>query len=626
MWRIGCRIPDVSRATRIGGLFAILAFGGFAVSCQTTEPGADAPSLQRQTSVEDAAELGIGTKFRLETLVTLDGRSLDPEDLFRDRSAVVIVMTSTGCPLSRKYGPRLAAIEREYTAPGKNAAFVYVNTVEAETDQHMRDQIREYGFRGPYLPDRDRAVASAFGVRTTTEVFVLDRERRLIYRGAVDDQYGVGTSLPAPRNDYLRDALDATIAGTAEALAVKATFAPGCLVDVPRKRTATDLTYFGRAAHILADNCVRCHTAGSAAVAPFSLATYPDILGRVSMIEAVVRDGLMPPSHGRMTSDLGEIASPKQMSDRDRADLLEWLASDHALGDFAEGPAIPSADGEWAVGDGRPDYLFITPTLRLPADGPLVHKRAVMKLPVAKDEWVREIEFRPIKPDTVHHALVWILPQGTPAPADDVIPQGLELLGVYSPAQTIVRYPDGVARRLPAGCSLLVDLYALPMGREMMSSLRMAIALGQMPREEIRTLVLQSTSFRLDPGASSAAAEAQLRLEQDARVYSVFPNMRARGQSIRLEAAPGTGGGGTIRNILSAPDFDFRWQMRAVFATPQALQAGTVLTLRGVYDNSDANPNNPDPAAAVRAGPGAAEESLMVVLEVLAPVGEKPAN
>jgi mono/diheme cytochrome c family protein len=586
-------------------------------SCRTAEPPTDTPALQRQTSVNDAATLGIGEKFALPPLLALDGRTLEPAEVFRGRRAVAIVMTSTGCPLSRKYGPRLAAVEREYAAPGKDVAFVYVNTVEAETDQHMRDQAREYGFRGPYLPDRDRAVASTFGVRTTTEVFVLDRDSRLVYRGAVDDQYGVGTSRSAPSANYLRDALDAAIAGTADSLAVKATFAPGCLVDVPRKRVATNLTYFGSAAHILADNCVACHTQGG--VAPFSLATYPDILGRVSMIEAVVRDGLMPPSHGRVMSDLGEFASPRQMSDRERADLLAWLGSEHAMGSFAEGPAPIMAGAEWAVGGGRPDYLFITPTLRLPADGPLVHKRSVMRLPVERDEWVREFEFRPIKPDTVHHALVWILPRGVEPPADDAMPEGLELLGVFSPAQSIVRYPEGVARRLPEGCSLLVDLYAQPMGREMMSSLRMAIALGDTPREEVRSVVVQASDLHIQPGLRDQQFQAAFELKNETTVLSIFPNMRSRGRSLRL-AFRGGFADSAEPTLLDAPNFDFRWQLRFEFEVPRMMGPNTQLRLTGTFDNSAANPNNPNPAQTVHAGPGAADESLLAVLEALVPV------
>ena len=586
------------------------------VSCQSAERVTDTPVLQRQTSVEDAKGLGIGERFTLPALVTLDGRTVEAAELFEDRRAVVVAMTSTGCPLSRKYGPRLAGIEREYAAKG--VAFVYVNTVEAESEREMREQVREFGFAGPYLPDRDRAVASTFGVRTTTEVFVLDSDSRLVYRGAVDDQYGVGTSLPAPRGMYLRDALDATLAGRAGAPGVKATFAPGCLVDVPRKKAETSLTYFGSAAHILAANCVSCHRPGG--VAPFSLATYPDILGRVSMIEAVVRDELMPPSNGRVTSELGAFDSPRQMSDGDRADLLEWLGSEHALGSFAEGPRPPSAaSDEWRVGGargGRPDLLYMTPTLRLPADGPLVHKRSVMQLQIAEDGWVREIEFRPVKPDTVHHALVWILPEGVEPPAGDAPVEGLELLGVYSPAQTLVRYPEGVARRLPRGCSLLVDQYAQPMGREMMSSLRMAIGLGERPREEVKSVVVQDVDLEIASGGERETGRAEARPGRELRVLSVFPSMRARGTSMSVRTG-GAAGRQDARSLLEAPRYDYRWQMRYVFEEPVVVAPGQRVVVTGTFDNSAGNANNPDPSRTVRPGAGAGDESLMAVLEVL---------
>ncbi len=56
-------------------------------------------------------------------------------------------------------------------------------------------------------------MARALGPRATAEVFVLDAARTLVYRGAIDDQYAVGAALDAPRNTFLRDALDAVLAG-----------------------------------------------------------------------------------------------------------------------------------------------------------------------------------------------------------------------------------------------------------------------------------------------------------------------------------------------------------------------------------------------------------------------------
>ena len=65
------------------------------------------------------------------------------------------------------------------------------------------------------------------------------------------------------------------------------------------ERPPRALTYYGRIARILADKCVTCHRPGG--VAPFGLHTFESLRGRTSMIEAVVRDGLMPPWHGAST-------------------------------------------------------------------------------------------------------------------------------------------------------------------------------------------------------------------------------------------------------------------------------------------------------------------------------------
>ena len=84
-----------------------------------------------------------------------------------------------------------------------------------------------------------------------------------------------------------------------------------------------------------------------------------------------------------------------------------------------------------------------------------------------------------------------------------------------------------------------------------------------------------------------------------------FPHMHLRGVSFQYEA---TYPDGRTEILLSVPKWDMAWQHRYVCAEPLRLPAGTVLTATGVYDNSAANPNNPDPAAEVRAGPQTTDE------------------
>jgi len=53
-------------------------------------------------------------------------------------------------------------------------------------------------------------VARAYGALRTPHVFLLDREGVLRYRGAIDDNY---EDPAAVKHHYLRDALDAVLAG-----------------------------------------------------------------------------------------------------------------------------------------------------------------------------------------------------------------------------------------------------------------------------------------------------------------------------------------------------------------------------------------------------------------------------
>jgi len=625
-------------------LLSAAAAAALAASCVSVTPETPAAAssdidgppgwgdtMQRHSIIEDAEALGVGRRVSVPPTTLLDGGDFSLEALLRGKQAAVLVMTSTACPISSKYAPRLAAIETEYARKG--VAFAYVNTVAAETTDQMRQQIRDYAYKGAYLPDRNAAVAGALAARTTTEVFVIDPGGTLTYRGAVDDQYGIGTSLDAPRRLFLRDALDATLAGARPKVA--ATYPPGCLLDradTP-KEPANNLTYFGRISRIIQTNCVSCHR--PLGQAPFSLAGFQSIPGRASMIEAVVRDGIMPPSHNTpgATTKGGPWVDDHCLTPAEREDLLTWLRSDRPMGGFSDAPSPPEFPQGWAIG--TPDLPVTAGPLRLPVDGPLQYGRFLVPTNTTEDQWLSAIEFRPMRSDAVHHALVWMIPPGAvippvgePVPGADGDGHGLEFLGAYSLGQGLIRYDEGTVRRLPAGTVLLVDLYARPMGKEMFTSLRVGMRFAKTPpRREVRSIVVQASSITLEPGAAAVRSSATVKLAHDASVLSITPYMKLRGRSLALSIrAPGARGDDPAgsRLLLDAPRYDPRWQIRYEYAEPQFFPAGASLVLRGVHDNSEANRNNPDPAAVVHAGPGAGAEAMLVAVETLTPV--KPAT
>ncbi|OWY71840.1 hypothetical protein B7486_09270 [cyanobacterium TDX16] len=586
----------------VGAVAAVLAFHPRALAQEDV-------ALRRQSAVEDAATLGIGRVVPDLQIEPLKGDATTFSKLLSGRKGLVICMTSTDCPLAVRYSPRLAGIEDEYAKRG--IAFVYVNCVDAESAKGMVDAVREQGFDGPYVADRRHDIQHALFARTTTEVFVLDAARVLVYRGAIDDQFGVGRALDRVRHAYLRDALDAVL--KKQRPGVSASWPPGCVLDPAptTTRPASDFTYYGDIAHILVKNCVGCHRRGG--VAPFSLETLASVKGRFSMIEAVVRDRLMPPGHVLSTN--GKHQSPwvddPMLNDTDRDALLAWLGSDRPAGNRTESPKIPALSQTWAIGE--PDVLLTTPPLELPEYGPLQGARFVIPTDIEKDEWISAVEFRPIERDSVHHALVWIMSPGDRLPAKSELPVHLELLGLFSPADGMIRYPSEVGRRLPGGSLLVVDMYASPMGRTKGSRLRVAMRFAAAPpRREVRSLIVSDASPRIAPGAS-VDHRVEHPLTSAVSIRAVMPYMRARGRSMEIEAATPEG---EVSRILGIERYDFRWPIRYERASPLTLAKGTRISVSGHFDNSHSHLSNPDPSGAVQIGPGAGDEALIVAFEI----------
>lgn len=586
------------------------------------------PALDRVTMEQDGAPLGVGRVHSLPAFTSIDGVRADAESVMRGKSVVVLAMTSSGCPVSQKYGPRMAAIEREYAPRG--VGFVHVNTVAAESDAEIREQIKDAGFRGMYAPDRDRALARVLRPRTTSEVYVFDATWTLRYRGALDDQFGVGVALESPRRHFLRDAINAVL--QKQTPMVAATWAPGCLVDAPDSASGVlaggslatkptpapaGVTYYGRIAHILDAHCVECHRTNGPG--PFSLASATSIEGRAAMIAAVVRDGLMPPSHGEEQSRKGSgWKAPRSMSERDRGDLLGWLASDRPVGNPGDGPRPnPRAQG-WTLG--TPDQVLMTQTMRLPAEGPLMHQRLAIPTALATDQWITAIDVRPMKQGTIQHAIAWVVPAGVTAPrAEQELASiaGVELLAAYSPEHGFVQYPLGSARRFKAGSTVVVDAYARPMGKAMGVAVRLGLhtlPAGETPVREVRTMALIARAFEIGAGEASVVRRVEGRMDEGGVVLSLTPGMGPRGRRVRLVRDAGSG---EAAALLALDRYDWRWQIRYEPGGETSLAPGSTLALEGVFDNSEKNASNPTPGRSAKSGAAPTEESLWVGVEYL---------
>ncbi|HEV2225926.1 MAG TPA: thioredoxin family protein [Nitrososphaerales archaeon] len=124
-----------------------------------------------------------------ESLVGVDGREYSLSS-FDDKQILVLVFFGTGCPTCKATEERLISIQNDYRERGVQVIMVNSNNSSIsppDTLAEMTKRSSESGYNFPYLKDEDRRLARSLGARTTPHAFVLDRERRVRYRGRVDN-------------------------------------------------------------------------------------------------------------------------------------------------------------------------------------------------------------------------------------------------------------------------------------------------------------------------------------------------------------------------------------------------------------------------------------------------------
>jgi peroxiredoxin len=109
---------------------------------------------------------------------------------FQNKRLLVLLFISNGCPTVKACQDRMIRIQKDYSV--KNVQLLALNSNNsylspADTYAEMVLRVREKAFNFPYVKDEDRTVAKAYGAVCTPHVFLLDEERRLRYKGRIDD-------------------------------------------------------------------------------------------------------------------------------------------------------------------------------------------------------------------------------------------------------------------------------------------------------------------------------------------------------------------------------------------------------------------------------------------------------
>lgn len=173
--------------------------------------------------IKDGYDVGdTAADFKLKNV---DGKFVSLSD-FKAAKGFIVIFDCNTCPYSKAYNERIIALNNKYASNGFPVVAINSNDASQSSGDSYDEMVKiakkkEYNF--PYLIDETQSVAKSFGATNTPHVFVLTKELKVTYIGAIDDNARKPESVT---KKYVEDMVDALLAG--RAVSVTKTKAIGC--------------------------------------------------------------------------------------------------------------------------------------------------------------------------------------------------------------------------------------------------------------------------------------------------------------------------------------------------------------------------------------------------------------
>jgi hypothetical protein len=365
-------------------------------------------------------------------------------------------------------------------------------------------------------------------------------------------------------------------------------------------------TFYADVLPILQNRCQECHRPGS--IAPMPLVTYKEVRPWAQAIRANVIGRKMPPWFADPCC--GTFANDRSLTPGEIETLTSWASARGPAGDPKDAPP-PKAWPEHGNLPAPDAVLPMPQTFAIPDKGPIDYQRFVIPTGFQTDRWVQAVEVLPGSRAVIHHAVVYIREAGetwTKGPVTS------DLLAVYAPGSGVQTFPEGMAKLIPKGAALVMELHYTPNGHATTdrSSVAMMFAKDP-PAKRVISLQLVRTDLNIPAGDRDYHISAWGTLPNDALLLDFFPHMHLRGKAFEYDVIPQ---GGRPLPLLRVSHYDFHWQLLYTLAKPLPLKRGAQLSVTAWYDNSPNNPQNPDPSADVTWGEQSTQEMLVGFFDV----------
>lgn len=564
-----------------------------------------------------------------------------------NKKAIVLVFLSFECPVANSYLAPLSEMVGEFGKFG--VAFWGLTTNEDDTPAEIAKSAKHYDLTFPVFKDERLRAADALKAEFTPEVFVLDSNFVLRYRGRIDNMYSERLKKHTKITEYnLRQTLAELVTG--RPVSVSATQPVGCKIYREEKEVAkaASVTYHRDVQPILQKHCQSCHRPGE--VGPFSLMTYKQAVTWARDIKDYTQRREMPPWK---VAEGMEFHNQRRLSDKELKTLADWADGGTPAGDPKDAPAPAEFTKGWQLG--TPD-LILSPSddFLLGPSGKDVFRCFVMPTNFTEDKYIAAIENRPGNAQIVHHLLLFMDTSGTArkletaaqdkeknSPAIDehtgqpskydrgpgysrsmgvgFLPRG-GLMG-WAPGIQPRYLPDGVGFVLPKGADIVMQVHYHRNGRAEKDRTQVGLYFAKKKIEHpYQAAAVTGGSgkgplrffFAIPPGEERFKLDGDTWATQDFTLLHVTPHMHLLGKEIKLTMTPPDG---KEKLVFHIPRWDYNWQEMYAFREPIKIKAGTRFHVEAFYDNSEKNPLNPSsPPKRVTVGEQTTNEMCFVFL------------
>ncbi len=378
-----------------------------------------------------------------------------------------------------------------------------------------------------------------------------------------------------------------------------------------------DITYAREVSRIFQDNCQGCHQPGQ--IGPMSFTTYEEVRPWAPLIRLKVQQREMPPYQYDMDVGVQKLRDDWRMSDEDINTIVAWVDSGSPFGDSSDlpEPVLYPEVGEWRLAAelGEPDHVIKSAAWDVPANGQDLWWEPEVDSGINAARCIKAVETLPSKSanGSTHHANSHFRVKNERGEWVDG-----SRLSEFAFGKLGEKVPDGACRKVPVDSRVKFSIHYYPDGNAVPDD-QVSVGIWYWDEEDgfdetaaypqdLRLYRLDGGGDYLIPPHGKLMTQGFHSFDHPVRIDSWQPHMHLRGVAMSMEIFDQKTG---RREILSqVSNWNAGWNHSHTYEDgfQPLIPAGATIILNGWYDNSKANPRNPDPDQWVGAGQRTTDE------------------